>query len=102
MPEKELIALIYSLRSSAEAALGEVNSPMLSHLAKDGILARRTAEKSIRLLEVLQQKTLGNLDDTEQDVLLEALQALRKLLAQKESLPQDIPMSPSLSSKEVN
>ena len=42
---------------------------MTLHLAKDGILARRTAEKSLELLTMLQRKTLGNLDETERDAL---------------------------------
>lgn len=42
---------------------------MTLHLAKDGLLARRTAEKSLELLNMLQRKTLGNLDETERDAL---------------------------------
>ena len=54
MSDKHFIGLVHSVLSSAEAALGETNSPMLSHLAKDGVLKRRTAEKKLELLPVLQ------------------------------------------------
>ena len=43
MPDPRFIGLIHSLRSSAEAALGELASPMVTRLARDGALARRTA-----------------------------------------------------------
>jgi Domain of unknown function (DUF1844) len=60
MTDKHFIGLVHSILSSAEAALGETNSPMLSHLAKDGALKRQTAERGLELLNMLQRKTLGN------------------------------------------
>jgi hypothetical protein len=80
--DKHFIGLVHSILSSAEAALGETNSPMLSHLAKDGALKQRTAEKSLELLVMLEHKTLGNLDDTEQ----QALRHARKTIEEKLSL----------------
>jgi hypothetical protein len=79
MSDKHFIGLVHSVLSSAEAALGETNSPMLSHLAKDGALTKRTAEKSLELLQMLERKTQGNLDDTEQ----QALQHARKTIEEK-------------------
>ena len=72
MTNPHFIGLVHSILSSAEAALGEKHSPMALQLAKDGILARRTAEKSLLLLEMLHDKTLGNLDETERDTLVRA------------------------------
>jgi hypothetical protein len=80
MANPQFIGLVHSLLASAEAALGEAHSPLASHLARDGILARRTAERSLALLEMLQQKTLGNLDETERAVLERALMRLRRHL----------------------
>jgi len=71
MPNPHFIGL--SLLASAEAALAETHSPLASHLARDGLLARRTAERSLALLEMLQHKTLGSLDDTERATLERAL-----------------------------
>ena len=55
---------------------------MRLQLAKDGLLARRTAEKSLALLEMLQRKTLGNLDETERDALNKAQQTVAERLEQ--------------------
>ncbi len=84
MSDKNFIGLIHSVLSSAEAALGETNSPMLSHLAKDGVLKRRTAEKSLELLQMLERKTLGNLDDTEQQTLTQARKTIESKLEASE------------------
>ncbi len=84
MSDKHFIGLIHSILSSAEAALGETNSPMLSHLAKDGVLKRRTAEKSLELLQMLERKTLGNLDDTEQQALHHARKTIEGRLEASE------------------
>ena len=86
MANKHFIGLVYSLLSSAQAALGEKNSPMTLQLAKDKLLERRTAEKSLFLLEMLEEKTHGNLDETERDALRGALKAVRERL---EQLPSD-------------
>jgi histone H3/H4 len=80
MSDKHFIGLVYSILSSAEAALGEAHSPVLSHLAKDGALKRRTAEKSLELLQMLERKTLGNLDDTEQQALHQARKTIEEKL----------------------
>jgi hypothetical protein len=79
MTDKHFIGLVHSILSSAQAALGETNSPMLSHLAKDGALKQQTAERGLELLNMLQRKTLGNLDETERDALYQA----QKTVAEK-------------------
>ena len=82
MAHKHFIGLVASLLSSAEAALGEETSPMALHLARDGALAKRTAERSLELLEMLQQKTHGNLDETERDALYQAQKKITARLEQ--------------------
>lgn len=80
MPDPRFIGLVNSLLSSAEAALGEANSPMARHLARDGVMARRTGEKSLELLLMLHQKTNGNLDETERNALHSAVRTIQQRL----------------------
>jgi hypothetical protein len=84
MTDKHFIGLVHSVLSSAEAALGETHSPMLTHLAKDGALRRQTAERSLELLNMLQRKTLGNLDETERDALYQAQKTIAEKLERLE------------------
>jgi hypothetical protein len=81
VPDPRFIGLVHSLRSSAEAALGDLASPMVTRLARDGALARTTATRSLDLLELLVEKTRGNLDATERDALIRARDAIRAALA---------------------
>lgn len=81
MPDPRFIGLVHALRSSAEAALGELGSPVLTRLARDGVLARSTAERSLSLLDMLAEKTLGHLDPTERDALHAARRELQGRLA---------------------
>jgi hypothetical protein len=78
--DPRFIGLIASLRSSAQAALGETDSPMLHRLARDGALQRRTAERALALLDMLAEKTHGNLDETERAALHDARTALHARL----------------------
>jgi Domain of unknown function (DUF1844) len=80
MANKHFIGLVHAILSSAQASLGETNSPMLSHLAKDGALAKRTAKRSLELLQMLERKTLGNLDETEHDALFTASKTIQEML----------------------
>ena len=82
MSDPRFIGLVHSLLASAEAALGEADSPMVRHLARDGVLARRTGERSLDLLKMLQQKTNGNLDETERSTLHHALETVQGRLAE--------------------
>lgn len=81
MSDPRFVGLVQSLLASAEAALGEANSPLSRQLERDGILARRTGERSLELLLMLQQKTHGNLDETERDTLHRALTRIQAQLA---------------------
>lgn len=80
MPDPRFIGLVHSLRASAEAALGESGSPMVTRLARDGLLARTTAERSLALLDMLAEKTLGQLDATEREALHQARAEVRRRL----------------------
>ena len=80
MSDPRFIGLVHSLLSSAQAALGEADSPMVTRLARDDLLARRTAQRSLDLLDMLYSKTLGNLDETERDALLGARSDIRRTM----------------------
>lgn len=85
MPDPRFIGLVHSLRSSAEAALGDLASPMVTRLARDGALARKTAERSLDLLDMLFEKTRGQLDATEREALVRAREAVRERLTLAEA-----------------
>ena len=91
MSDPRFIGLVHSLLASAEAALGEADSPMVRHLARDGVLARRTGERSLDLLKMLQQKTNGNLDETERNTLYHALETVQERLTEFPDKPPDTP-----------
>lgn len=83
MPHPEFVGLVNTLQATAEAALGELNAATAS-AARDGLLeegrARRAAERSLKLLTMLAEKTRGNLDFTEAELLTDAIAALRARL----------------------
>lgn len=89
MPDPRFIGLVHSLRSSAEAALGDLTSTMVTRLASDGALVRTTAKRSLDLLDLLFEKTRGNLDATERDALVRARDAVRAALAASEPAAAD-------------
>jgi len=94
MPDPRFVGLVHSVLASAQASLGEEHSPMGRHLDRDGVRSRRTAERSLALLEMLHEKTAGNLDETERATLHEALSRLRASLAEADpssSLPMHEP-----------
>ena len=83
MPHPEFVGLVNSLQATAEAALGDLNAATAS-AARDGLLeqarARQTAERSLKLLTMLAEKTRGNLDFTEAELLSGAVTSLRARL----------------------
>ena len=81
MPDPRFIGLVHSILSSAEASLGELESPLTNRLASQGALARRTAERSLGLLAMLEEKTRGNLDETERATLHQAHRRIAERLA---------------------
>jgi hypothetical protein len=83
MPHPEFVGLVNSLQATAEAALGDLNAATAS-AARDGLLqegrARQTAERSLKLLSMLADKTRGNLDFAEAELLTGAIHSLRTRL----------------------
>lgn len=84
MPHPEFVGLVQSLLATAEAALGEF-TPTRARATGDGLLAtperaRQTARRSLGLLMMLAEKTRGNLDFQEADLLTNAIASLRERL----------------------
>ncbi|MFC5848167.1 DUF1844 domain-containing protein [Deinococcus petrolearius] len=83
MANPEFVGLVHMLQATAEAALGDLNAAT-SSAARDGLLtddrARQTADRSLKLLTMLAEKTRGNLDFTEADLLTGAIGSLRARL----------------------
>ncbi|GMA15115.1 DUF1844 domain-containing protein [Deinococcus metallilatus] len=83
MPNPEFVGFVNSLQATAEAALGDLNAATAS-AARDGLLeegrARKVAERSLKLLTMLAEKTRGNLDFTEAELLTDAIGSLRARL----------------------
>lgn len=104
MPDPRFIGLVHSLRSSAEAALGDLASPMVTRLARDGAMARRTAERSLDLLDMLFEKTRGQLDATEREALVMARETVRQRLSEAAASPlrEDDPSDSEGPSSPVN
>lgn len=75
--DPRFMGLVHALRSSAEVALGDDDTPLRAHAARDGVQGLRAAERSLGLLEMLHAKTAGNLGETERDALWTALRTLR-------------------------
>lgn len=74
------MGLVHVLRASAEAALGDDTGP-LRLAPRDGVQGLRAARRSLDLLEMLHQKTRGNLNEAERDTLWSALRAVRARIA---------------------
>ena len=99
MPHPEFVVLVQSLLATAEAALGDFTATS-ARLRNDGLIetpqrARRTAERSLGLLGMLAEKTRGNLDFTEAELLTEAITSLRRRLAELPDAPgmgDELPM----------
>ncbi len=93
MSNPEFVGLVNSLQATAEAALGDFNAATAS-AARDGLLeasrARQTAERSLKLLSMLAEKTRGNLDFTEADLLTNAIGSLRERLNAQQINAQQI------------
>jgi Domain of unknown function (DUF1844) len=78
MANADFMGLIHTLVHTGEAALGQLNV-LTSRMARDGVERNRAnAERSLRLLEVLAQKTRGNLDADEAEALTTGIQSLRE------------------------
>ncbi len=85
MSNPEFVGLVQSLLATAEAALGE-HTALTARARGDGVFetpgrARRAAERSLALLTMLAEKTRGNLDFTEAELLGGAIATVREKLA---------------------
>ena len=73
MPEVTFSAFIMSLNTSALFHLGEISDPVTGEKQQDLVLVKHTIET----LQLLADKTKGNLTDDEQDILKNALSDLK-------------------------
>lgn len=73
LPELDFSTFILSLSSSAMMQMGETNLPGGGTVQKDLALAKQ----SIDILDILQEKTRGNLTKDEEQILQEMLYSLR-------------------------
>lgn len=73
LPRMDFSTFIISLSSSAMAHLGETELPGGGTVKKDLVLAKQ----SIDILDILQEKTRGNLSRDEEQILQEMLYSLR-------------------------
>ncbi len=73
MPEVTFAAFVMSLNSSALFHLGEISDPVTGEKQQDMVLVKHT----IDTLQLLQEKTKGNLTDDEHDLLKHALYDLK-------------------------
>ena len=73
MPEVTFTAFVMSLNTSALFHLGEISDPTTGEKSQDLVLVKHT----IDTLQLLEDKTKGNLTDEEQDILKNALYDLK-------------------------
>jgi len=73
MPEVTFSAFVMSLNGSALYHLGEISDPVTGEKQQDMVLVKHT----IDTLQLLQEKTKGNLTDEEHDLLKHALYDLK-------------------------
>ena len=73
MPEVTFTAFVMSLNTSALFHLGEISDPATGEKQQDLVLVKHT----IDTIELLEEKTKGNLTDEEQDLLRNALYDLK-------------------------
>ena len=82
MANPDFVGLVTSVQATAEAALGQLNAATSSS-ARDGLLdesrSAQVAERSLKLLLMLAEKTRGNLDFEEAEILSDAVASVREL-----------------------
>ncbi len=81
MPEVTFTAFVMSLNTSALFHLGEISDPTTGEKNLDLVLVKHT----IDTLQLLEDKTKGNLSDEEQDLLKNALYDLKMRYVAKAS-----------------
>jgi hypothetical protein len=73
MPKVTFTAFVMSMNTSALFHLGEISDPSSGEKQMDLVLAQH----SIDILSLLEEKTKGNLNDEEQDILKHVLYDLK-------------------------
>ncbi|MCK4648988.1 DUF1844 domain-containing protein [bacterium] len=68
----QFVSLIFSLQQAAMAQLGKIANPATGKMEKNLVQAKAT----IDMLEMLKEKSKGNLTDTEQKIMLNTLDNL--------------------------
>ena len=68
----QFVSLVFSLQQAAMAQLGKIANPATGKMEKNLIQAKAT----IDMIEMLKEKSKGNLTDTEQKVILNTLNNL--------------------------
>ena len=81
MPEVTFAAFVMSLNTAALFHLGEISDPATGEKQQDLVLVQHT----IDTLQLLEEKTKGNLTDEEQDLLRNALYDLKMRYVAKKS-----------------
>ena len=81
MPEVTFTAFVMSLNTSALFYLGEISDPATGEKQQDLVLVKHT----IDTLQLLEEKTKGNLNDEEQALLKNALYDLKMRYVAKSS-----------------
>ena len=79
MPEVTFTAFVMSLNTSALFHLGDISDPVTAKKDQDLVLAKHT----IDTLQLLEDKTKGNLSDDEQDLLKHVLYDLKMRYVEK-------------------
>jgi hypothetical protein len=70
VPDYQFMSLIYSLSQAIMSQLGKIANPVTGKLQKD----LEQAKSTIDMLEMLKEKTKGNLIPTEEKMVLTTLQ----------------------------
>ena len=78
-PEASFLTLVYTLGTQAMIALGEIPNPMSQELQVD----RRQAQWHIDTLQILSEKTSGNLTDEEATAMINVLGELKMKFVEK-------------------
>ena len=89
------IGLVHALQASAETALGDDTNP-LRQARRQGLEGVKAARRSLGLLEMLQEKTLGNLDEAEREELWGALRGVRSVLDEAKRRLAELGEEPAL------
>jgi len=72
IPNYQFMSLVYSISQTAMMQLGKISNPLTGKVEKNIVQAKAT----IDMLEMLKEKTKGNLTKTEEKMLLTTLSNL--------------------------